>query len=39
MRRNQLRLIVRIYEVFGRTEHGPEQLWPPIAAVLVGHLP
>jgi hypothetical protein len=35
MKRTQLRLIARTYEVFGRTDHGPEQLWPPIAAVLV----
>ena len=31
----QRRWLARFYEVFGRTEHGPEQLWPPIAAVLV----
>lgn len=31
----QRRLLARIYEVFGRTDHGPEQLWPPILAVLV----
>ncbi|WP_407542773.1 DUF1345 domain-containing protein (plasmid) [Deinococcus radiomollis] len=35
MRRPQLRLLARIYEVFGKTDHGPEQLWRPIAAVLV----
>ena len=35
MKRTQLRLLARIYEAFGRTDHGPEQLWPPIAAVLV----
>jgi uncharacterized membrane protein len=34
MNRPQLRLLARIYEVFNRTDHGPEQLWPPIAAVL-----
>jgi hypothetical protein len=31
----QRRLLARIYEVFGRTDHGPEQLWPPITAILV----
>lgn len=34
MKKPPLRLLTRLYEVFNRTDHEPEQLWSPIAAVI-----